>query len=47
MMWREMYGQEKTLLATVNGNLTAQRYIDDILRLNVLPFLQQQPRGVI
>ena len=39
--------QERTPLVIVNGNLTAQRYIDDILRPTVLPFLQQQPRGVI
>ena len=40
-------GQERTPLATVNGNLTAPRYVDDILRPTVLPFIQQQSRGVI
>ena len=39
-------GQERTQLVNVNGNLTAQRYIDDILRRTSQPFLQQLPRGI-
>ena len=40
-------GQERTPLVIVNGSLTAQRYIDDILRPTAIPLPQQQPRGVI
>ena len=40
-------GQERGPVVIVNTNMTAQRYIDDILPPTVLPFLQQQPRGVI
>ena len=38
---------ERTLLVIDNGNLTGPCYIDAILRPIVLPFLQQQPCGVI
>ena len=47
MVWGGICGQERTPLVIVHGNLTAQRYMDNILRPVVLPFLQQQPRGVI
>ena len=41
-------GQERTPSRfIVNGNFTAQHYINIILGAIVLPFLQQQPRGVI
>ena len=39
-------GQERTQLVIVNGNLTAQRYIVDILRTTSLPFHQQLTRGI-
>ena len=47
MVWIGISGQERTPLVIINGNLTARRYIDDILRCDVLPFLEQQPRGVV
>ena len=37
----------ETPLVIVNRNMTAQCYINGILQLTVLPFLQQQPHGVI
>ena len=46
-MGGEVCGHERTLLVIVNETLTAQRYIDDILRQTSLSFLQQQPHGVI
>ena len=47
VVWGEICGQERTPLVIVNGSLTAQHYIDDILRPTVIPLPQQQPRGVI
>ena len=47
MVRRRVCVQERTPLVIVNGNVTAQHYIDDNLRPTVLQFLQQQPRGVI
>ena len=41
MVWRGICGQERTPLVIVNGNFTAQRYIDDILLPTVLPFSQR------
>ena len=46
-MWEGIGRQEKTSLVIKNGNLTAHRYIDGIVHPSILPFLQQQPRGVI
>ncbi|KAK7483344.1 hypothetical protein BaRGS_00025404 [Batillaria attramentaria] len=40
-------GGDRTPLVMVDGNLTAQRYIDQIIRPVVLPYLQQQPHGVL
>ena len=40
MAWGGICGQDKTPLVIVNGNVTDQCYIDDILDLTVLPFLQ-------
>ena len=34
-------------LVILRGNLTGQRYIDEILRPVVVSFLQQEPRGTI
>lgn len=47
MVWGGILGEEKTPLVIVNGNLTAQRYVDDILHPVVCPFLRQQAQGVI
>ena len=45
--WGGICGQERTPLVIINGNLTAQRYINDILCSTALTFFQKQPRGVI
>ena len=45
MVWEGICRQERTSLVLVNGNLTAQCYIDEILCPTILPFLQNQPRG--
>ena len=47
MVWGGICGDVKTRLVVIRGNLNAQRYRDDILRPVVVPFLQQQPRGLI
>lgn len=47
MVWGGICGDQTTPLVVINGNLNAQRYRDDILRPVVLPYLQQQPRGVL
>ena len=46
MVWGGICGQEGTPLVIVTGNLTAQDYIDVVLRSTVVSFLRQQPRGV-
>lgn len=47
MVWGGICGDQKTDLVVVNGNLTGQRYIDQVLRPVVLPFLQRQQHGVL
>lgn len=47
MVWGGICGQIKTQLVILRGNLTGQRYIDEVLRPVVVPFLQQEPRGTI
>ena len=47
MVWGCICRQGRPLLIIVYRTSTGQCYVDDILRLIVLPFLQQQPRGVI
>ena len=47
MVWGGIMGQEGTPFVVINGNLNALRYIDQILRSTVLPFLQQQPHDVL
>jgi hypothetical protein len=41
LWWAGISVNLRTQLYIVNGNLNSQRYIDEILRLLVLPFLQQ------
>ena len=36
-VWGGIYGQERTPLVIVNGNRTAQHYIDDVLRPTISP----------
>ena len=41
MVWGGICGDRKTDLLVIEGNLTARRYIDVVLRPIVLPFVQQ------
>ena len=41
MMWAAILHTGKTTLVHIRGNLTAQRYCDEILQLQVLPLMQQ------
>jgi transposase len=41
MMWAAISHTGKTALVHIPGNLTAQRYCDQILHLHVLPLMQQ------
>jgi transposase len=41
MMWAAISHTEKTTLVHIPGNLTAQRYCDEILQPHVLPLIQQ------
>ena len=44
MVWGSICGQQWTDLTVTDGNLTAHRYINQVLRPVLLPFLQHQPR---
>ena len=46
MVWGGICGQQRTDLIVVDGNLTAHRYINQVLRPVLLPFLQHQTRLV-
>jgi hypothetical protein len=43
MIWPGIMGGRKTDLVVIRGNLNAQRYIDEVLRPVVVPFLRQNP----
>lgn len=43
MVWGGITANHRTELVVVNGNLTAQRYVEEILRPHVIPFLQMHP----
>ncbi len=45
MVWGGICGDQKTLYRETN--ITAQRYIDQVVQTVVLPFLQQQPHGML
>ena len=47
MVWGGICGQRTTRLIIIRGNLTGQRYRDEVLRPVVVPFLRQQPRGTL
>lgn len=47
MVWGGICGDQKTRLVVVQGNLNARGYIGQILQPVVVPFLQNQPRGVL
>lgn len=44
MVWAGISGQFRTPLIIVEGNLTAARYVNEVLRPHLLPFLQAHPR---
>ena len=41
MVWGGISLNHKTDLVIIDGNMTAERYIDQVLRPHVVPFLQQ------
>ena len=43
MVWGGIFRDSKTRLVIIRGNLTAQRYRDEILQPVLLPFIEQQP----
>lgn len=43
MVWAGITAQHRTPLVVVEGNLTAQRYVQDILQPHLVPFLQAHP----
>lgn len=47
MVWGGICGGRKTRLRVINGNLTAQRYIDQVLQPEVVPFIRQNGRGLV
>lgn len=47
MVWGGICGELKTRLVIIHGNLNAQRYRDEILRPVAIPFIRQQPRGIV
>jgi len=46
MVWGGICGNNKTHLIIIRGNLTAQRYVNDVLTPEVLPFLAQHGQGI-
>ena len=46
MVWAGIYQDGKTDLVTVPGNLTAQRYCDEIISPVAVPFMQQRNVGI-
>ena len=44
MVWGSICDQQRTDLIVIDGNLTAHRYINQVLHPVLLPFLQHQPR---
>ena len=47
MVWGGICGQQRTDLIVIDGNLTTHRYIKQVLRPVLLPFLQHQPRLLV
>ncbi|GFX04549.1 transposable element Tc1 transposase [Trichonephila clavipes] len=43
MVWGVIFFYYRTPLVTIEGTLAAQRYVDDILKIALLPFLLQYP----
>ena len=42
MVWGRVTSAGKTQLVTIPGNLTAHRYIDELLQPHVVPFIHNQ-----
>ena len=47
MVWAAITTHGRTYLQFIDGNLPAQRYVDEIMRPMVLPFLGQIGRGAV
>ena len=47
MVWGAICGEHRSPLIRIAGNLTGQRYRDEILDPVAIPFVQEQPRGVL
>ena len=43
MVWGGISWRHKTPVVVVDGNLTAQRYIDDVLTPTLVPFMRINP----
>jgi len=41
MVWGGIMGGQKTRLIVIRGNLNAQRYIDEVLNVEAIPFMQR------
>ena len=46
MVWVGITGGQKTDLVVMQDNLNTRRYIDDVLRPRVIPFLHNQVPGI-
>ena len=47
MVWAGVTANRKTQLCIVDGNLNAQRYVNEILQPVVVPFLAHMQQGAI
>lgn len=47
LVWGGICGQVRTRMVIIQGNLTGQRYRDEILEPVVVPFIRHQNRGVL
>ena len=41
MVWGGIHSRGRTGLTVINGNLNAQRYVDEVLRPDAVPYVQQ------
>lgn len=47
MVWGGICGRRQTRLLVIRGNLTAQRYRDEILAQEVVPFINRHGQGLV
>ena len=47
MVWASISSNGRAALVVVPGNLTGRRYIDEILRPHVVPYLRQMGQNAI